>query len=605
MSQHLGDQKAQPHSRNRSPCKACQAAKRKCDQIKPKCSRCRKQNLVCEPSAQSRWRINTLSDVPINRAASRLRSAQARPSLERSRQRGAGESGGPLQADSVQIGSVENHSSVTSTTPDKVPDTVGSHEAEETGDSTSELLSIHHLDSLPQLACPDFVELLNHFPWNGTLMGADQFLQGLEVQWQDCMSSTTPGKDIQATDDVGQHPQDVENEASAPDNCFDPIFQPSTQGCSALDAAIDELLGGVTQSTASISSHRTYMMVLWENFLQKIAPSLTPFGTRDDNPFLKYLVPNAESNSSLLIAVLYLAQAFSRRNHRDFDPAIEDYLERKAEEVLQTLEQDNALTLDVVRESGEQTSKLVLTLSTVLVFCMTFIAKHDASRFHTHMELAVILCQFLFRTLAEDESFLYLAKLLGFMHNALLFSTSASSANAPDFLGAALELQSRDTGTLCDIDGYLEKDIHFHDLDVFSGMSSAIANILYTLGMLLKRKQIDLGATPLHEREAARMFECDIDGLEMRLRRHMAQLKKCRELRNISELSYDDSLARSLNFYNEAVFWSAWTIFLTDLKNMFWADVGVQESRLGVLVMLLKSDATSSSLSDDTFAGSA
>ncbi|KAL6355148.1 hypothetical protein LRP88_11396 [Fusarium phalaenopsidis] len=244
-------------------------------------------------------------------------------------------------------------------------------------------------------------------------------------------------------------------------------------------------------------------------------------------------------------------------------------LEDQATGVQQRIEDDDAFcALTSGEQLTDQTARTLLKLSTVLVFCMAFLAKQDATKLILHLEHAATLCQELFRELAEDEGFLYLAKLLGFMQISLLFSTHASSVNGPDYLSAALEFHDRHSDALREIDGCVDHQDHFRDLDMFSGLSASMASIMYTLGTLLKRKAAGQGRTQALDGDYLKGFESDVDGLEARLRRHLALINKRQKLgsSNTFENPNKVSLTRCLNSFNEALFWSAWTIFSTNLR---------------------------------------
>ncbi|KAE8360381.1 fungal-specific transcription factor domain-containing protein [Aspergillus caelatus] len=50
--------------RNRAPCANCKTAKRKCDRATSlSCSRCRKHNIACIPSATARWRVESIDST--------------------------------------------------------------------------------------------------------------------------------------------------------------------------------------------------------------------------------------------------------------------------------------------------------------------------------------------------------------------------------------------------------------------------------------------------------------------------------------------------------------------------------------------------------------
>lgn len=347
----------------------------------------------------------------------------------------------------------------------------------------------------------------------------------------------------------------------------------------ALNCIIDNDAGLLEKSESQITALRHFLFSLWATFVGRIAPSLTPFGSHKDNPFLKYLVPKAQRSPEISIAILYLAYTMERRGRQDPTTAEGLFLEAKVEAILEGLERHDTVMSGRSDRLDNQNSQLVVTLSALLVFCMAFIANCDTGRFSSHLEYAIILCQTLFRTAAEDESFLYLAKLLGFMRNSLLFSSASTSINAPDYLSAALEFHDRNSDGLLEIDGCLQRCVHFRDLDLFSGMSASMASIVYTLGMLIKKKQLSLVSGSLAHGEHVRAFESDVDGLEIRLRRHLVLLSKRWDQQPSPADPRGVSLASCLNSYNEAVFWSSWTIFLTDLKDRYPAtDIEVHDA---------------------------
>ncbi|KAH8659015.1 fungal-specific transcription factor domain-containing protein [Ilyonectria robusta] len=549
--------KLRAHSRNRGPCKACQASKRKCDQAKPQCSRCRKKNLDCEPSLQARWRVQTLHN-----SYDRETSSQTTPKTigRVSETRLVQE--GPQQADLIDhtsasafnqdAGNVECtahiEDALASFNPLEFPfsdlDTSGSQPMDSFSWTNlgSEGLSPLLL-SVPSFSQSSFGVFSHEF------LNTPPRLQVRDSPWRSTDSTLPNGTAVEITN--------------------------TTQGLSdstrlisdALSATIEDILnpGGLTEP--SLSEHRSYFISLWQSFVEQIAPFLTPFGSRTDNPFLKYLVPQAEKSSELLIAVLRLAQIIVRRGRKGPTGPDGCFLEGRANDIQQVMEHANALAPNILGGEPEgRTSQTLLTLSTLLVLCMGFVATQDAAKLVYHLEYAAIICQDLFKTLAEDERFLYLAKLLGFIQNTLLFSTHSNSITTPDYLSVALEFHDQtQSNAFRELNGNLPDCVHFRDLDMFSGMSTSMASIVYTLGRLVKTKNAGLHGTYISHVECIRSFESDVDGLEARLRRHMALMTKHREQHPAS--TYDVSVMRFLDLFNEAVLWSAWTIFLTDLKN--------------------------------------
>ncbi|KAI6752525.1 hypothetical protein HG530_013894 [Fusarium avenaceum] len=339
---------------------------------------------------------------------------------------------------------------------------------------------------------------------------------------------------------------------------------------STLNATLDSILRSADDTVPSLSNLENYLQSLWHLFIGQIAPFLTPFGSHRDNPFLKYLAPQAEANPTLLTAVLYLAQIIANRACKDPPGPEGCFLERHAKNIQERLQRHpTPKPVDRDEEPVHETKETLLTFTTMLVFCMAFLASNNVTKLVLHGELAVILCQTLFKDLAEDEGFLYLVKLLGFILNALLFSSHTDMINAPDYLSAALECQELYDGVCDESEIDPANSNHFRDLDLFSGMSATMASIMYTLGSLVKRKKAAMQSTNMSSSEALRTFESDVDGLEVRLRRRLALINKGRDLphmRNASQNLPDVSPTRCLIFFNEALFWSAWTIFWSDLR---------------------------------------
>lgn len=345
-----------------------------------------------------------------------------------------------------------------------------------------------------------------------------------------------------------------------------------------LHSIIQDLLDSINQPEKCLPKLRSHLSFLWATFVGRIGPFLTPFGSRVDNPFLKYLVPNAMRSTPLFVAILYLSQIIVGR--RRLEPLHPEgrFVEDKADEMLQKLEEnvDSEITTASAPESPEKTThSLIVTLSTTLVFCMGFLASQNAVKLASHVEYAVLLCQVLFKTHADDEEFLYLAKLLGFIQIILSFTTHGDSIYAPDYLSAALEAQDDSPqSSLCEGTQTLRHACtRFQDLDMFSGLSASMASIMYTLGRLLRARNAGYNGSPESHAEFARAFESDKDGLETRLQRRSALLLRHRRDSNrrmtdsvLGERPRLSDIAQHLDIYNEAVFWSCWTIFYTDLR---------------------------------------
>ncbi|KAL1907868.1 hypothetical protein Sste5344_006291 [Sporothrix stenoceras] len=546
-----------------------------CDQAKPQCSRCQKLNIYCESSVQGRWRIRTARNPSawdsVPRSAGRGSPSTATEWAHQSNEpvdwasvsplhRGTGRPTSPDEG--AGRGTLETPKDMPAYNDDGSDAAIAVQDPVDGPPPVSEqcphtlvtgMTLKNFLPSAFSASQPEFLvetPLLADF----SFIMPDPYISNLSWGGSPSSPLSTMGHVATATED------DI---AKAPRGDGDAVSD-------VLAALIDDILrcpAGLDES--DLSRCRAHFLSLWAYFKSHVAPSLTAFARRADNPFLKYLVPRAETNHDLLIAVLYLSQTVKKRTFAETDGVEYHFLERVAGHVIQTLEPETTVMPISPADGDGWTTNMLTTLSSVLMFCMVFIANRDSMRFVQHLEYAGIICQLLFRVLSGDESFLYLAKMLGFMQNSLLFSTSGS-INAPDYLSVALEFHDRNSDALRELDGRYAHHIHFRNLDMFSGLSASMASALYALGSLIKKKRAFLGHSDATDGETVRAFHCDVDGLEVRLRMHLSLLtdqKKRSVEATGNQQPPSASLTMCLNAYNEAVFWSVWTIFLTDLRD--------------------------------------
>lgn len=299
----------------------------------------------------------------------------------------------------------------------------------------------------------------------------------------------------------------------------------------ALRSMFHDLMISASQPEESLLALRSCLSFLWKTFVEQVCPFLKPFGHQAENPFLKYLVPTAAKCLSLFVAILHLAQTMVSRRRQEPLGAEARFLEDKAEDILRALE--DRISCETTRTStleshGEGAQGLLLTPSARLVFSMGFLVSPNVVRLASHVEHASILCQALFKTHADDEKFLYLPKLLGFIQNGLVFTRHSTSISAPDYLSAALEAQDDALDYRpgeVDVNCY-HASICFRDLDMFSGLSASMASILYTLGRLVKANNARFLGSQNSHAEFARALEFDLNGLETRLQRRSALLAR-------------------------------------------------------------------------------
>ncbi|KPM45154.1 hypothetical protein AK830_g1332 [Neonectria ditissima] len=480
------------HSRNRGPCKACQASKRKQPIVRsgktPMFAVSQKEH---SPTAQAHdWQSSPETSGGVGET-SLMRDTQPAAFVEN------GSSMQSQDAANVESGQVELVS--ISSPPNLYFDNFDASDSQ-----TIDFSPWTSFDSggvsplfLPILPAPQ--------SYNDTF--SNEFFNTLPIlETGDFLSSTneftrlSDGKSGKVVNTAGRR------------------FSGSTRPIShTFNTTLDDVLRPARLTEPSLSHHRHYLTSLWNSFVEQLAPFMTPFGSHTDNPIPKYLVPEAEKNSELLVAVLHLVQIIVTRGQKNTHDAGGLFLEQRAKEIQRVLKHTMDFTSSASgTEYEDRPPRNILTLSTLMVFCMGFVATQDAVRLVFHMKYAIVICQDLFNTYSEDEG------------------------------------------------GHM----HFRDLDMFSGMSTAIASILYTLGRLVKRKIAGLHEADMSHPESATAFESDVDGLEARLRRHITLLTKHRDQHPASAASPCNTyVIGCLDFVNEALLWSAWTIFLTDLKN--------------------------------------
>lgn len=543
--------------------------------------------MACEPSLQARWRVRTLRGASNDEL---LSQAETQPDLSR-----------PVPPESSQSASRDDVVTSNGSVPGPAVRPAGTIQIESSGSPRQPLnpvglghspdgaLSLSPLENRRHqstcspttqsffsfLSNPDMLGLSGlasaMSPYEPSYFGANPGDFGLNFPYLDtespssCLGSASafhmPGS--REIEDVSQGPEAANIVMS-----------------DALSDTITEILNSADLDAQSVSRYETYLRSLWASFVNQIAPFLTPLGRRATNPFLKFLVPNAEADASLAVAVMYLVQVILGRGRKEPPGPEGRFLEEQAEKVLRDLEDHDPSTFSDFPSSVGATDRnaqaLLLTLTIALVFCMAFLASQDAVKLVSHIEYSVVICQILFKTHASDDSFLYLAKLLGFIQDTLLFTQYADNINAPDYLSAALELQddSLIEGSHEGRGAAAQSRIRFRDMDTFSGMSASIASILHTLGVLVRRKKAGHHGPAVAHAECARTFESEVDGLEARLTRHISRLTKCGKLPHTrpatsvgEEPRFQHALlTQHLDSANEAFLWSAWTVFLTDLK---------------------------------------
>lgn len=390
---------------------------------------------------------------------------------------------------------------------------------------------------------------------------------------------------------------------TAPDSELDPFYtrMPDANALGCQNSLSNDLSNGMTctmqvvMRSMSISEEQqadcfAFLSSLWHYWVQEIAPFLTPFGDQTENPLLEHACSRAERSSEVLIAILFLSHTIRRRNRKESPSTVEQYLQRVAKDFLRNTVHSSILNRGNRDDGSNATgTEFLLTLTSLMLYCMAYYASNDSRNLILCMEFAITLCQNGFKILAEHKEFLYLSKLLGFMQNSILFSAQGTQITAPDYLSAALECPDQHAISLggggsgsSGSEGSMILATSFRDIDMFSGMSPVNASIIYSLGTLLRKKAAGLNQVAVAHGEWMRVFESDIDGLEARLRRHVAIFRQYRRpdqqtKRKIGPQS-SATIAAYLRSYNEALMWCAWAIFLTDIKQSAQFNSEVQES---------------------------
>ncbi|KAL1907859.1 hypothetical protein Sste5344_006282 [Sporothrix stenoceras] len=301
---------------------------------------------------------------------------------------------------------------------------------------------------------------------------------------------------------------------------------------------------------------------LWRFWIENLSPFSCAMGHTEDNPFIKYATKRAQKQSDVLHAVLFLTMVIKGRSDREMGHAVDAFVHKTAADVLQRMDEGTA-SAQGRGSSNMQFDEMLQSFTTLVVFCMGFVAKQDTNQLVMYLEHASIVCHGLFCVMPGNEEFLYLAKILGYLQTMLFYSYPANM-DFPDYLTAAMEATDYRSPAVWAEQG--NGPWRFQNIDPVSGLDPAMAGFLYTLGSLMRRRRCGLEGDRMPEfGQAMRSFQADAQGLEARLRRHHAHLRSHRpeEATNGRD---KNALRQYMDSYNTAIFWSSWAIFTIHVK---------------------------------------
>lgn len=591
-------------SRNRYPCKPCQTSKRKCDHAKPRCSRCQKLRLECLESSQTRWRIveSTPTTKPTSGKRNKTRTGQddefvngdqdavrlgqedrsvvqlGRQEMTASNTEDRGET--PIAVNpptSPFIDSIVPHS------PGAGPASYGATPSGASVTSTR----VSESAALDVAGQADDLAGQTNEGYSVAPLSLEAMLQPTGYTDLDLFTSFEPPLSDLTTDAIRHFPRPV-----APEHINNPLYDQSLNLPTAdtVLVTLERHLQARSGSDMDETPDFTLLLSLWEFWVYTLAPDLTPASAQAINPLLQHLVPQAAVNEELLVAVLFFS-AILKAREVPVSTSTAHFLQKQAERFVDELDgPDGLLDQDRILFRPNGLSQSLHKLTKTVVYCMGFMAAQDDARLSICLEYAVILCQHLFKENADRDDFLFLVKLFGFMQNALLFRTSPNHIIAPDYLTTALELPSSATTTSLGFGCHAGSRKHFQDVDLFSGLSHSTASVIWLLGSLLCKKTTFSTRNDSGNRSEWKVFESQVDGLEARLRRHVAGLSKLpsRKATYQHTVNVHHTLGDYLHYLNEAAVWSAWVIFMSDLKgSSVFSEFEIQQAAEQILDTLV------------------
>lgn len=365
-----------------------------------------------------------------------------------------------------------------------------------------------------------------------------------------------------------------------PEDLLDSFFgnfqlPPSLDSLSWLPVATTETQSHSTRSFELTSSTcwegQKDRRQLWNIYTSQLVHSITAHNSDFDNPLVDYLLPRALESQSFRSAILYLAFTIKARqvhgglsqatestdlqHNRIMDRWLGPNLEKEALsdsilfENLEDLSPSPTYTPRLGNALGlsGNPAACLNTLATLLVLCKAYITSSNTRSLLICLEQAFILAKKHWEQLCSNQEFIFLVRCLGYMHTTAMLSPGNYKLNAPDFLTLISNEKSFTTRGQSAGDVALKpkadsnaaqpeaetrsqrleasavkkllqmfRSSCFDDIDPTTGISNAVAALLYDIGRLSRLKY-----TALDRGEESYwfwgVFESDLDGLDLKL----------------------------------------------------------------------------------------
>jgi hypothetical protein len=279
---------------------------------------------------------------------------------------------------------------------------------------------------------------------------------------------------------------------------------------------------------------------LWQELLGYVIPGITLDGKDPNNQVARHLASKAPGVPSLYSALLFLSHSV-QSNWVDNSQAPSDRSEVAATANIMEQEAFSYVSKAILRASTihlTQNQHIIL-LSTLVSLCSAYIARDNMEALTFCLESAMKLVRTgLTLEISADETFLFLVRWIGYIHTISMLGETPYQLAAPDYLTIAKSdevYMTTNPSTL------------FRDVDSFLGVSQAVADVLYRVG-------ISLRSMDSRQSGSQNPLGCDIVDVELRIQLLVRRLAKYKQEHGALEFSMD--------LYNEALVHTALLLVL-------------------------------------------
>lgn len=294
---------------------------------------------------------------------------------------------------------------------------------------------------------------------------------------------------------------------------------------------------------------------LWQEFNQSIAPGIIIDNRQQNNLVTKYFTSNAAGRPSLFSAIIFLSYSI-KLNWIIQRPLLIDMadvttaalkMEQQAISYIRDVMSRDAdqPTGPQVQESSKMSPNQMITLSTLVALCFAYIAANNLQSLRACLGHAMRITREGFTTeLATDDEFLFLVRLLGYIHIVALLDETDYSIDVPNYFCITSEPDHSSS----------TQGKFFLDVEPFFGISVSVADLLYRIGRLLRKRKNNPTAS------LSELCKSDASCVEVETRLQLL-------LRRLENHKKDDKeLHCHLDLYNESLLYSGFLRFLLEFK---------------------------------------